>query len=59
VAPDPQQEDARCWVLLEGKAEALTRRAVERALAGDPTSMRLCLECILPGSGWCSYSEIY
>ena len=34
--------------LLEGKAEALTRRAVEPALAGDPTTMRLCLERILP-----------
>jgi hypothetical protein len=26
----------------------LTRRAVELALAGDPTAMRLCLERILP-----------
>ena len=34
--------------LLEGEAEALTRRAVELALAGDPTAMRLCLERILP-----------
>ena len=35
-------------VLLEGEAEALTRRAVEMALAGDPTAMRLCIERILP-----------
>jgi hypothetical protein len=35
-------------VLLAGKSEALTRRAVELALAGDPTAMRLCLERILP-----------
>jgi hypothetical protein len=35
-------------VLLEGEAEALTRRAVELALAGDPTAMRLCIERILP-----------
>jgi hypothetical protein len=35
-------------VLLDGEAEALTRRAVELALAGDPTAMRLCLERILP-----------
>jgi hypothetical protein len=33
--------------LLEGEAEALTRKAVELALAGDPTAMRLCLERIL------------
>jgi hypothetical protein len=33
-------------VLLEGEAEALTRRAVELALAGDPTAMRLCIERI-------------
>ena len=35
-------------VLLDGEAEALTRKAVELALAGDPTAMRLCLERILP-----------
>jgi Family of unknown function (DUF5681) len=35
-------------ILLDGEAEALTRRAVELALAGDPTAMRLCLERILP-----------
>jgi hypothetical protein len=34
--------------LLEGESEALTRRAVELALAGDPTAMRLCIERILP-----------
>jgi hypothetical protein len=34
--------------LLEGESEALTRKAVELALAGDPTAMRLCLERILP-----------
>lgn len=35
-------------ILLEGEAEALTRKAVELALAGDPTAMRLCVERILP-----------
>jgi hypothetical protein len=35
-------------MLLDGEAEALTRKAVEMALAGDPTAMRLCLERILP-----------
>ena len=34
--------------LLEGEAEALTRRCVELALAGDTTAMRLCLERLLP-----------
>jgi Family of unknown function (DUF5681) len=33
---------------LAGESEALTRRAVELALAGDPTAMQLCLERILP-----------
>lgn len=34
--------------LLDGQAEALTRKCVEIALAGDMTAMRLCLERILP-----------
>src|SRR5882724_852603 len=34
--------------LLAGEAEALTRQAVELALVGDPTAMRLCIERILP-----------
>jgi hypothetical protein len=34
--------------LLEGEAEALTRKAVELALQGDTTAMRLCFERILP-----------
>src|ERR1700737_979511 len=34
--------------LLAGEAEALTRKAVEAAFAGDPTAMRLCLERVLP-----------
>ena len=35
-------------VLLDGEAEALTRKAVELALKGDPTALRLCIERILP-----------
>ena len=35
-------------VLLEGESEALIRKAVELALAGDPTELRLCIERILP-----------
>ncbi|MEM9059018.1 MAG: DUF5681 domain-containing protein [Pseudomonadota bacterium] len=34
--------------LLEGEAEGLTRKAVELALAGDVTALRLCLERICP-----------
>ena len=34
--------------LLDGEAEALTRKVVEMALAGDSTAMRLCLDRILP-----------
>jgi hypothetical protein len=34
--------------LLAGAAEALTRKAVELALIGDPTALRLCIERILP-----------
>lgn len=34
--------------LLDGEAQALTRRAVEMALAGDTTALRLCLERLLP-----------
>ena len=35
-------------LLLEGEAESLTRKAVELAMVGEPTAMRLCLERILP-----------
>jgi len=34
--------------LLAGEAEALTRKAVELALGGDPTALRLCIERVLP-----------
>lgn len=33
--------------LLDGEAEMLTRRAVELAVAGDPTALKLCLDRIL------------
>ena len=35
-------------LLLEGEAEALTRRAIELALEGDATALKLCLERIVP-----------
>ena len=34
--------------LLDGEAETLTRKAVEMALGGDVTALRLCLERIAP-----------
>jgi hypothetical protein len=34
--------------LLDGEAEALTRKAVELALTGDIAALRLCLDRILP-----------
>jgi hypothetical protein len=33
---------------LDGEAEALTRKAIERALEGDTTALRLCLDRLLP-----------
>src|SRR6516164_6888112 len=37
-----------CEALLEGQAEALTQKAVDMALAGDPAALRICLERICP-----------
>jgi hypothetical protein len=37
-----------CDELLDGEAEKLTRKAIEMALGGDNTAMRLCLERICP-----------
>lgn len=34
--------------LLEGQAEALTQKAIEKALEGDGVALRLCLERIAP-----------
>jgi hypothetical protein len=35
-------------MLLDGEAETITRKAVEMALAGDTTALRLVLERICP-----------
>src|SRR4051812_30238750 len=35
-------------LLLDGEAEALTRKAVEMALDGDTIALRLCLDRIAP-----------
>jgi hypothetical protein len=37
--------------LLDGDAEALTRKCVEMALAGDATAMRLCLDRLIRRDG--------
>ncbi len=34
--------------LLDGEAEALTRRAIDAALGGDTAALRLCLERVVP-----------
>jgi hypothetical protein len=34
--------------LMEGEAEGLARKAIEKALDGDTTALRLCLERIAP-----------
>jgi hypothetical protein len=34
--------------LLEGESEALTRKAIEKALEGDTVALRLCLDRIAP-----------
>jgi len=34
--------------LLDGEAEGLTRRAIEMAMEGDVTALRICLDRILP-----------
>ena len=34
--------------LLDGEAEGLTRKAVDMAMAGDTTALRLCIERVAP-----------
>jgi Family of unknown function (DUF5681) len=34
--------------LLDGEAEGITRKAIEKALEGDMGALRLCLERVLP-----------
>lgn len=34
--------------LLDGEVEDITRQCIDRAKAGDPVAMRLCLERLLP-----------
>ena len=52
--PDGRPKGARnaatvaAEVLLDGEAEALTRKCVEMAFSGDTVALRLCLERILP-----------
>src|SRR6266568_9655953 len=34
--------------LLDGEAEALTRKAIDKALEGDMAALRICLDRLLP-----------
>lgn len=36
--------------LLDGQAEAITRKLIDRALDDDPAALRLCIERILPAT---------
>jgi len=46
--PGSRNKATLAAALLAGESEALTRKAVELALAGDPMAMRLCIERLLP-----------
>jgi hypothetical protein len=52
--PDGRPKGARnratiaAETLLDGEADALTRKAIELAKQGDTTALRLCIERILP-----------
>ncbi len=37
-----------CEALLDGQAAALTQKAIQMALAGDPVALRLCVDRIYP-----------
>jgi len=37
-----------CQELLNGEAETITRKAIEMAVGGDMTALKLCLERIVP-----------
>jgi hypothetical protein len=43
-----QKGAAAVQAMLDDKAKALTRKLIERALAGDGTALRLCIERIHP-----------
>ena len=45
---EPPPNVAGIEALVEGEAEGLTRKAVEMALGGDTTALRLCLERLVP-----------
>jgi hypothetical protein len=44
----PNKTTAAMQSLLDGEAEALTRKAVELALGGNVTALKLCLDRIFP-----------
>jgi hypothetical protein len=43
----PNPSPLAAALLLDGEAEALTRKAIDLALAGDPAALRLCLDRIV------------
>jgi hypothetical protein len=42
------QTTLACQELLNGEAENITRKAIEKALSGDITALRLCFDRIVP-----------
>ena len=48
LAESRNQATEAAELLLDGEAEALTRKAVELALEGEGSALRLCLERIIP-----------
>ena len=48
LSGDRDEQAPQVEALLDGESEAITRCAVEKALEGDTTALRLCLERIAP-----------
>ena len=44
----PQRHEIALETFLDGQAIALTQKAIDLALAGDMTAIRLCLDRVLP-----------
>src|SRR5689334_20232307 len=47
-AGTPNKRTLALQEMVEGEAEAITRKAIELAKAGDPTALRLMLDRLLP-----------
>jgi Family of unknown function (DUF5681) len=46
--PNGRPQGARNKATLDGEVEALLRKVIEKALAGDTAALRLCLDRVLP-----------